>query len=336
MTELYSYDTSVLNTVLGEHTDMESINYAKIILESNDPSPVRNKLQNKYIESILKKSDMNFGSIPVSRGNLKDWDYYPKMMEVLKIIRDNSENNITIKTKCDIIEKAIDNIIILSPNYSKGFLNHNKYVMTEYNLYVLCVIQAITSILTNSVSYEKSLVDGTVKIKIIDTRDRTADFYFNILTAFNNTIENNSLAYRKMLDSFSENGDRNNFTGVELVGLAAITSVILLIVPLTRELIYHFYKLRNCVADSLELQSKFLIMNRHCVESNYTLNATKKKKIIEKQEALSKVLENLSSKIRVNTVKASRDSSKEITKDNKSFTIDEIKKDISNSPIELL
>ena len=140
---------------------------------------------------------------------------------------------------------------------------------------------------------------------------------------------------RKMLEGIIDKG-RNNFGGVEILGIAAVSMVALAIVPITRELIYHFYNLRANLSNELEVQANFLEMNRTCVEANDAFTEDKKKKILTKQENLRKKLLKLSDILRVKEAKASRGSKRDIEKDNALLTVSGLRDDISNSPLELI
>jgi hypothetical protein len=141
--------------------------------------------------------------------------------------------------------------------------------------------------------------------------------------------------YRKMLESMILQG-KNNFGGVELIGIAAVSMVALAIVPITRTLIYHFYNLRANLSNELEVQANFLEMNKSCVEANDVFTEDKKKKILNRQENLRKKLLKLSDILRVKEAKAIRDSKRDIEKDNSLLTVNSIRDDVSNSSLELL
>lgn len=331
------YDIDILNMLVGESTDSETMRYAKVVLETEN-TPVRNNLQKSLLKSVEDKSDFDFGTIPDSKGDIKEWDRYAMILNIIAVFESmlKDESNPMVKARIDIIKSAIVNISLLKPNYAKGFLNKSNYVMTEYNVMVETCCQAITSILCDYVEVDIDIISGSYKMELTRTpKSKNGEFYFVNLEKFNKLMKTSGMEYRKMLDSISQS-DRNNFTGVEIIGFATVASIIFSIIPITRELVYYFYKFRSSLSDSLEMQAKFLEMNKSCVEANETFDVVKKKKIIEKQEKLSKTLHNLSSKIRVNMVKAGRESKKEIDKDNKAFSIDSIRKDISNSDIELM
>ena len=58
-------------------------------------------------------------------------------------------------------------------------------------------------------------------------------------------------------------------------------------------------------------------------------------KIIDKQQKLAQQLRRISSTIRVDSVTATKKAKKELESDNKKMTVDETRKDIEDSPIQL-
>jgi hypothetical protein len=139
-----------------------------------------------------------------------------------------------------------------------------------------------------------------------------------------------------MLDGMISKG-QNNFTGIEeVIGIAAVSIAALAIIPITRELIYHFYNLRANLSNELEVQANFLEMNRTCVEANSAFTEDKKRKILSRQENLRKKLLKLSDMLRIKEVQAKRESKRDIEKANAEITVDNIRTNISNSPLELI
>lgn len=332
------FTNEAFNMLVGESVPSgEDLRQIRMIFE-DATSPVTRTLQTKLFQSVIDKSHIDFGDIPRSSGDIKDYSGYSSMMETIGVLKDlaSVEKNHEVSALIKIIEDAVSNITMLAPNYSKGFMNHSDYVETEYNTYVYTCVQALTSILYNYVEYVSNPMQGkSFKITLNNTKNRADKFYFDQLIKYNNIVKSSPMNYRKMLDKVSSSG-RENFTGVEWIGIATIATVALSIVPVTRELIYRFYKMRDNLSSMLEMQATFLEMNRACLESNTALDISKKKKIVEKQDKLRNKLISIASKLRVNSAKASINSKKELQNDNKAFSIDEIKDSISNSPIELI
>lgn len=307
----------------------------QMILEDAS-SPVTAKYKEKLYKAVLNKGHIDFGNIPMSKGNIKEYIGYKDMVATLGVIIDlgTAEKSNVVKY-AQIIMEAIKNIESLSPIFEKGFASKTEYVMLEYNTYVYTCVEATTTLIYEFVEYVKRPDKTTYQITLKDTKIRANLFYFDQLNSFNSVNRNMHINYRKMLESMINQG-KNNFTGVEFIGMAAVSLVALAIVPITRELIYHFYNLRANLSNELEVQANFLEMNATCVEANSAFTEDKKKKILAKQEALRKKLLKLSDILRVKEAKAKKETKRDIEKDNASMTVSSLHDDISNSPLELL
>lgn len=301
-------------------------------------SPVTRSYQEKLYQSVIDRGHIDFGSIPKSRGNIKDYDGYETMVETLETIKKlgltaRSNEVVTYATK---IMEAINNIASLSNVYMKGFSTKCDYVIIEYNTFVYTCVEATTSLLYEFVDYMKRPDQKTYEIVLKDTKGRANLFYYTQLVGYNNVIKNMGPNYRKFLESMILKGQQN-FMGTEaLVGTAAISMVALAIIPITRKLIWLYWRMRGDISRSLEYQAKFLEMNRTCVEANNEFTEEKKAMILKKQESQRQVLLRIADALKIKDEKAIKEADRDLAKDNKSMKVSDIKSDISNSPFELI
>ena len=86
----------------------------------------------------------------------------------------------------------------------------------------------------------------------------------------------------------------------------------------------------------LAQQAYFLEMNKSAVEANTAFTVEKKKKILEKQEKIKRKLIVLSERLRVDDVKADEAARRELNAENRNLTVNNIRKEIDNSPLQLL
>jgi hypothetical protein len=309
-------------------------NVQNILEDAN--SPITSKYKEKLYKAVLDKGHIDFGSIPASKGNIREYSGYHNMIETLDVITGlgTTEKSNVVKYANTVLE-AIKNIESLSSIFEKGFASKCEYVMLEYNTYVYTCVEATTTLIYEFVEFVKRPDKTTYQLVLKDTKLRANLFYFEQLASFNTVNKNMHVNYRKMLESMINQG-KNNFTGVELIGIATVSMVALAIIPITRELIYHFYNLRANLSNELELQANFLEMNKTCVESNSAFTEDKKKKILARQESLRKKLIKISDMLRVKEAKAGKESKRDIEKDNAKLTVNGLRDEISNSPLELI
>lgn len=316
---------------------INSDEYVQTILEDAN-SPVTRKYQEKLYESIINKSHIDFGDIPKSNGNIRNYSGYNSMVETLDVIA-----NLAIEKKAnnvieyvDIVKTAIHNIEELSSTYEKGFNTKTKYVAMEYGTYVYLCVEATTALIYSFVEVVKNPSKRVLDMTIKNTKMRADEFYFNQLKTFNAVQRTKGIDYRKMLEEMCKSGKENFLGTAEVVGLATIMAVAMSIVPLTRECVYQIYSLRGKLSENLDMQAAFLELNKTCIEGNDAITEEKKKKIIDKQSKQVQRMRRLADKLRVKSAKSIVDSQKEIGKDNKDITVDSIRKDISDSPFELI
>lgn len=300
-------------------------------------SPVTRKLEEKLFQSVLDKKHINFGSIPTSKGNIKDYEGYSAMEGTLNTIKDLAvENKASDVIKyVEIVQKAIENISSMSVAYQKGFQFKNEYIAMEYNSYVYFCIEATTALIYSFVEYVKRPDSDTFSITIKNSKLRADEFYFEQLKKFNMVCDNQGINYRKMLDSMATSKD--NFIGTTTaIGLATVIAAAIAIIPITRSVVYQVYFLRGNIAEQLDIQAQFMEMNKSCVEANSALTVQKKKEIVSKQEKLVKTLRKLSDAIRVKSSKSVDITTRETKNDNKTLSIDSIKDEVSNSDFEFI
>lgn len=329
--------------ILMENADPSSSDYIKnlentiLVLEDTE-SPITRKYQERLYQSVIDKAHIDFGDIPKSAGNIRNYSGYTSMNETLNAIKEiaTSEKNEEVISYVTIVEDAIRYIADLSSTYQKGFTTKTPYVALEYNTYVYNCVEATTALLYTFIDYVKNPTSQMLELKIKNTKMRADEFYFEQLKKFNNVQRKMGLNYRKMLEGLC-NGDRNNFIGSDrLIGIATISAVALAIIPITRAIIYQIYRLRTSLSDSLAMQAKFLEMNEACVRNNDHLDQKRKDKVISKQKNLAKELNKLSDAIRVKSAKSISDSKRDLEADNKYMSMNAIRDDISNSPFEII
>ena len=334
MANIYSESVKILAENPDEYLK-ESEVITAILEDAN--SPVTRSYQEKMYNAVLKKAHIDFGDIPKSAGNIRNYSGYNNMVETLQVIRKLAEeyrSNVVIDY-VDTVQKAITNIEGLSSTFQKGFTSKTEYVALEYDTYVYFCVEATTALIYSFVEIVKDPSKQLLDMKIKNTKLRADEFFFEQLKKFNKVQDTMGIDYRKMLEQYCEKG-RQNFTGAAVVGVATIMAAALAIVPITREVIYQIYNFRGKLADNLEIQANFLELNKTCVENNTMMDAKRRSKVIEKQTNIAKKMRKLSDTVRVKAASSILDTKRELKKDNSHLSIDNIKDEISNSPFELL
>lgn len=305
----------------------------KLMLEDTT-SPIRKKSMEKLFDEVINKNHVDFDDIPTSKGDITKYKGYQSMLNVISCMESLIEEKHTaLRLYIDTIKESIRNIENLAPLYTKAFRAKCEIIMLEYNTFVYTLVQATSVMIYESVDYVRMPSQGNLKIMIKNNKYNASEFYLNALTKFNNI--NKNMDYKKYIEGMIQN-QTSNFTGAELVGLATVTTVALAIVPVTREIIYQFYKWKASISNCLAQQAYFLEMNKMVVTANTSFSKKEREEILKKQEKIKNQCLRLSEKLRVSHVKSIDMGKASLKADNKLMTLDNIKKEVSDSPLQLL
>lgn len=321
--------------LFAEGADGSEPNYqdhveATAILEDAQ-SPLTTRLIEKLYREVIDKGHIDFDNIPVSAGDIKAYKGYPTMMETLSTIMQmaQKDGNKDAMDYASIITTAVKHIESLGQYYTEGFSKKVPLVMAEYNLFVLCCVQATSAILSQYVEIVKGFRSETYSTKIRNSKYAPNAMYFQELEKFNKTVETTN--YPMHLKTAME-ADENNFIGSTAVGVVTVAVAILaIIIPLLRGLVYHFYALRTKISDACALQATYLEFNKTCLEANQMMDHAKREKIIRKQEAVKRLFEKMAEKLRVEAIAAGKKAKMEMEKENKKFKQSAIREDLDNS-----
>ena len=301
-------------------------------------SPIRSKFNEKLFDSVIDKKHIDFDNIPNSKGDIDKYVGTKPMKETLVVLAGLQSDMKNISDDyINIISTAITNIARYKDLYSNGFKLKNDFVMLEYNTLVYTCVEATTSIIYQFVDIFKNPTQDTNTLVLRNTKYKANLFYLEQLRKYNTVISKMGNDYRKYLTNMLEKDNESNFIGTAtMVGAATVGLVALSIIPITRELVNQYYNIRHKLSSSLAYHAYLLEMNKAIVEANSSFNAAKKKSILAKQETVKNQLLKLSDVFRVSNVKTSEKRIANIEKENKTMTIDSIKRQVDSSPLELL
>jgi len=321
--------------ILAESDNSVKLEDVRAVLEDTQ-SPITNKYIENLYSQVISKNHIDFDDIPNSKGDITKYSGYQSMIDTLNIAKSiaEAEKVKDVNNAVDVALTAITNVRNLGDLYGAGFKNKNNYVMTEYNMFVYCCVEAVSSILSEFVEFAKGISMDTYQIKLRNTKYHANLFYIEQLDKFNkiNAVGN----YRNYLQSVL-NKDQNNFIGATGVGIATVAiTVLLAVLPVTRALVYQGYKMRTKLSDALALQAYFLELNKTCIESNSSFDSKKKEKILRKQESIRTLFLRLSDKLKVDVARSVRDSAIERKKDNATLTLGDTRKQIDEAPYDIL
>ena len=121
-------------------------------------------------------------------------------------------------------------------------------------------------------------------------------------------------------------------TGAIAITVGAIAALVA-VVPLTRQLIYWYYRNKISIAEYLEVQAQFLEMHKLAVENSKARSSSEKRAIIKKQERVILKLHKAADKLSIKSSEQEDFMKKELKKDNSLFTLSQMEKQISDNKL---
>lgn len=334
------YEDSILVLQESSTPSFKEVNRIINVLEDAE-SPMNKGYIKAMMESIdsamlQSRKDTDITSIRVKSGNIDDIPDIKRCIDVLISVKNMSQQNgfkIPIEDVDDLLE-LVENLRQYSDVYQRGYTTKCRYVMTEYITLVAFIITS-TSVILNSYTY----IDELGKVVILD---RPIKHTMSSLTStrrlakkFNNVFADTRTNHRKFLEALIMK-ETDHFIGSSTaLGIGVVAAGAIAVVPLTRELVYQFYKYKASISDCLAQQAYFLELNKASVENNTAFTPKKRAEIIKKQEKVRNLFLKISSKLRVDHAQAVSQAKQMMDRDNKTMTLDNIEQEINQSSLQL-
>ena len=307
--------TEAMNTYF-DNSDNKTRNVLLAVNEA-DQNTVMVSLANRLYAHIVEKiDDIDFGTIPNSKGDITKVDNYDKLVDCVGIITEILQQYHQDVTPASTISLAISNMVDRKEMFMKAYALGTEMPIIIYNTMVLAIFSSVSYLISSCIEFVKSSDGEGFDIALNKTgMVRTKDFLlFDNLKKFNKLCSSGE--FDKAMD-FVIKQNAKNFSGLALYGVggaAVVFGIILMIIPLIRELVFFFYYSRTRVADYFDAQATLLTMNAYNIENNLTTDPKEKKKIVDKQKKISDIFKKISNKFKVDSRTAEAKSAKDISK----------------------
>jgi len=300
--------------ILRNNTPRKDQYDLSMLLESARSS-INNSLLVILFKQIEKYRKFNYDDIDASKGNYEALKFYDDLEKTHKFLQDEFR----ITEELNIVLTAKKNIIKMRKPFEEGYQMDSDVVILLYESIVHAIVDATSTLITMAAT------------SVVKTKEACSKHSLNLLRRFNKAVEKDNLqkavrAANEQMFLFSGNKTvvkEEVFSSFLSVILTA--GVILIFIPIIRELIFYFYFVRMKISDYLDQLSMYIKINEVEVRSNPEFNEAKKKEILEKQDKWIERLEYLSDKIRVNQVKAEVEAKEEIKKENSKVNVKKVK-----------
>ena len=334
------YRSKEYTQAISEYFDITDNNTRRILLaiDENDQNKVLVSLTSKLYDNIVNKvDDIDFGEIPMTKGDITKLSNYNTILECNDTMRKLLLEFKQSTEPVDTITTAIDNIRNSTDIWKRAFAGNIELPMVTYNTIVLAIIEATTYLISMVVEYIKIPSSDSFQVTIDKSAlNKSKDhMIFDNLRKFND-------AYRKGQITNAMNyiikEKVNNFTGEIGAGAAlfGVTALLFCIVPILRELIFLFYYSRVRISEYFEMQADMLQMNSYNVEHNRPdLDKEQRKSISTKQMKIADKMRQFSKKIAINMKESENKAVKEMTTEKKKYKVEDVVDEMPDSASSL-
>lgn len=322
-----------------EHLDLSDSLTRKAVrcMNEADQHSVLTALTSKLYDNIITKvDDIDYGDIPMSKGDITKLTNYEKLRECIELLRGILVEFKQDTVPVDIIAEALANIETRKDLFGRAYKLDVELPIVMYNNTVLTLIDSVSYMIATSVEFMKTPNRDSFQItldKVAYAKTKHNMLYSN-LKKFNKSCKSGD--FDKAMEHVLQNRVKRLSEGaVGVVGtLAAIGSAILLIlniIPILREMVFFFYYTRMRVSDFFDIQADLLQMNAYNVENNSTKDDEQKERIVSKQLKIVELFRKMANKISINSKKAEVDATKEITNTNKKMKLADVTDELPDS-----
>lgn len=329
------------NQIVSEHFDLDDNETLRIItaVDEADQGRVLESLTSKLYDLIVKKvDDIDFGSIPRSKGDITQIENYDQLIECCTVIKGIVVEFKQDSTPIDSIITAIDNVKSRKDLWEKAFSMNCELPTVFYNTIVLSIVSSVSFMIASSIEFIKSPAESfQVSLDKVAYNKTKNNLLYKNIGDFNKSCDKGDVdkAISHVMDTVAKTGgtahNKSSFAVVPVIGGAiAVIAISISIVPILRELIYFFYHAKQSLADFFEMQANLLQLNADSLQYQAG-NDKEKKEIAKKQMKVVEKFRKASDVLQVKVKKAESDSIKDIAGDNKKYKIDDVMESIPDS-----
>ena len=304
-----------------------------------DQNAVMTSLANKLYQHIVDKvDDIDFGTIPLSKGDITKIDNYDKLTDCINIIAEILQQYHQSTESIEIVATALQNIIDRTDMFTKAYKLNIEMPIIIYNTMALSIVSSVSYMISACIEFIKSGDEGfQIALDKAALSKTMNNVLFKDLAKFNKIC--GSGEFDKAMN-YVINQNTKNLTGWDMYSVGSVAMVLgllLLIIPLIRELIFFFYYSRCKVADYFEAQASLLTMNAYNIENNLTRGDKDKKQIASKQKKIAEKFKKIAEAIKIKNKTGEVKSQNDIKKlDSKKYKQDEVLDSIPDSSNSVL
>lgn len=340
-------DPKIMST-FTEHLDLSDSLTRKAVIAMNeaDQGAILTALTSKLYDNIVSKvDDIDYGEIPMSKGDVTKLSNYEKIRECIELLKNILKEFKQDDAPVEEISKALSNVSANKDIFTRGFKFNCELPIIMYNNTVLAIITGVSYMIATCIEFMKTPNQDTFQI----TLDKVAyaktknNMLYNNLKRFNKSCDSGD--FQKAMEHVLQNRIKGlgeaaaigtfiaTWAGkaVAAAGIAGIIAIITHIIPILREMVFFFYYTRMRVSDFFDIQADLLQMNAYNVENDPNKDEKQKERIVSKQLKIVELFRKIANKISFTGRKAEVEATKEITNTSKKMKLNDISDELPDS-----
>ena len=319
-----------IKLALCEYMDIHDSETRKQILalDEADQTSVLLSLTSKLYTMIIDKvTDIDFGDIPESKGDVTMLESYEKMVDVIDTLTGILEQYRQPTDTIDVIRAVLDNLENDKQLYKRGFQAKIDIVITTYNTMVLSIINSLSYMIAVTIEFIKNPGNGNGFKVTLDksgiARTRDSLVYAN-LVRFNKACNNGDIekAFNPLIKAKAR-GLIGASLGTIATGIA-VAAILVNILPIIRELTYFFFAINTRISQYFDLQADLLEMNAQMIKNNEVHTVEDKKLVVSRQLSIAGRFRKIAEFFTVKTKEADRDADKDLKSDIKAYKVNDV------------
>lgn len=252
---------------LMDLTDKETYISVGVVNEAEQREVLLGITNRLYEKIEAKVTDVDFGTIPQSKGDFLKIDNIDMVTEAITDMKEIYQEYKQPLTYINTITEAINNLVELKNEFQRCFLTNTSLGIVLYNTTALSVISSVSLLISSTIDFivdprTKSIEVSVDRVGVAKSKEL---LQLQTLAEFNNLCKGSKL--KKVLNDLIKVSAKN-LAGTSVLAIIGVSiGLIFTIVPIMRELIYYFYYCRASVAEYFETQIAMLSLNAARLET---------------------------------------------------------------------
>ena len=323
---------------LNEMMDLSDSKTREYLLSLDEASQntVLTNLTSKLYDHIVKKTtDIDYGTIPNTKGDITKLDVYDDLKDALGILKGILKEYHENGGPVDVCTECLTNLETRKDIFNRAYHADCQLPILIYENTVLALVSGVSYLIAACIEFIKAPRDETYSIQLDKIAYAKSKDYrlYSSLEKFNKSCSNGDMD--KAINEVIAHRVKK-FAGITAGAIAAAAVgiiIIMNIIPILRELVFLLYYTRTQISDFFEIQAELLQMNAYNVEANKSLDSSDRKEIARKQRDIADKFLSISNFVRIDAKQSDVKASRELESNKKKYKVDEvINQDIDDDP----